>query len=98
MKKGGGKVDITIEKEKNQLIITVADDGLGIEKNKLLALIEAMSDDKFSMAENFLDNSKIGVINVHRRIRLLYGKDYGLKIESKEGMWTIVTIKVPANI
>ena len=98
MKKGGGTVDITIKKENNQLIITVADDGLGIEKSKLLALIEDMSDDKFPEAENFLDNSKIGVINVHRRIRLLYGKDYGLKIESQEGMWTIVTIKVPANI
>lgn len=98
MKKGGGTVYITIKKENDQLIITVADDGLGIEKNKLLALIEAMSDDKFSEVENFLDNSKIGVINVHRRIRLLYGKDYGLKIESQEGMWTIVTIKVPANI
>ncbi|MGH4140715.1 cache domain-containing sensor histidine kinase [Clostridium sp.] len=98
MKKGGGTVTITIKKENNQLIITVADDGLGIEKNKLLALIEAMSDDKFSGHENFLDNSKIGIINVHRRIRLLYGKDYGLKIESKEGIWTIVTITVPVNI
>lgn len=97
MKKGGGTVKITIKKENNQLIITVADDGLGIEKNKLLALIEAMSDDKFSEVENFLDNSKIGVINVHRRIRLLYGKEYGLKIESEEGKWTIVTIKVPIS-
>ncbi|MGH4124660.1 MAG: cache domain-containing sensor histidine kinase [Clostridium sp.] len=98
MKKGGGTVDITIKKENNQLIITVVDDGLGIEKSKLLALIEDMSDDKFSESENILDNSKIGIINVHRRIRLLYGKEYGVKIESKEGMWTIVTIKVPGNI
>lgn len=98
MKKGGGTVAITINKEEDKLIITVADNGLGIEKSKLLALIDDMGDDKFSNAENILDNSKIGVINVHRRIRLLYGKDYGLKIDSKEGMWTIVTITVPANI
>ena len=98
MKKGGGTVAITIKKDGNQLIITVADDGLGIEKSKLLALLDDMSDDKFSDIDNILDNSKIGVLNVHRRIRLLYGNDYGLKIESQEGMWTVVTIKVPANI
>ncbi len=98
MKKGGGTVDITIKKEGNQLIITVADDGLGIEKSKLLMLLDDMSDDKFSDIDNILDNSKIGVLNVHRRIRLLYGSEYGLKIESQEGMWTIVTIKVPTNI
>jgi len=91
MKKGGGTVDIIIKKENNELFITVADDGLGIEKNKLLALIEAMN------GNTFIDNSKIGVINVHRRIKLLYGKDFGLEIESLEGKGTIVSIKVPAT-
>lgn len=98
MKKGGGTVDIIIKKNNNQLFITVADDGLGIEKSKLLSLVEDMNDENFLDRENFLDNSKIGVINVHRRIKLLYGSDYGLKIESQEGKGTVVTIKVPANI
>jgi len=98
MKKGGGTVDIIIKKENNQLFITVADDGLGIGKDKLQALLKEMNDEKFSEMDHLLDNSKIGVINVHRRIKLLYGNDYGLKIESEEGKGTIVTIKVPANI
>ena len=98
MKKGGGTVDIIIKKENNQLFITVSDDGLGIEEDKLLSLIQDMNDENFSDGKNTLDNSKIGIINVHRRIKLLYGKDYGLKIESQKDKGTIVTIKVPANI
>jgi two-component system, sensor histidine kinase YesM len=98
MKKGEGTVDIIIKNENNQLLIIVADDGLGIEKTKLQALLEDMNEEKSSEEENILDNSKIGIINVHRRIKLLYGKDYGLEIESQEGKGTIVTIKVPVSI
>lgn len=98
MKKGGGTVNIIIKKDNNQLFITVSDDGLGIEKSKLLSLLEAMNDEHSSELEKILDNSKIGILNVHRRIKLLYGKDYGLKIESQEGKGTVVTINVPANL
>ena len=54
--------------------------------------------------ENILtDNSKVpkhgsgvGVINVHSRIRLMFGEEYGLSIESEPDEGTRVTIRIPA--
>ena len=49
------------------------------------------------------DNSKVpkhgsgvGVINVHSRIRLMFGEEYGLSIESEPDEGTRVTIRIPA--
>ena len=49
------------------------------------------------------DNSKVpkhgsgvGVINVHSRIRLMFGEKYGLSIESEPDEGTRVTIRIPA--
>ena len=39
----------------------------------------------------------IGIINTHSRIRLQYGKQYGIRIESREGDGTTVIISVPVE-
>ena len=38
----------------------------------------------------------IGIINVNERIKLTYGDDYGVEIDSTEGLGTDVFIKIPA--
>ena len=40
--------------------------------------------------------SGVGVINVHSRIRLMFGEEYGLFIESEPDEGTKVTIRIPA--
>jgi two-component system, sensor histidine kinase YesM len=98
MKKGHGTINIKIEKIKDILSIQVTDDGLGIEENTLSKLKEAMADDNYLDREiTMRDNSSIGVLNVHRRIRLLYGKEYGVEIHSHAGEGTVVLIKLPAG-
>ena len=37
----------------------------------------------------------MGVLNVHERIQLYYGKEYGLKFSSIEGIGTTVEIRIP---
>jgi two-component system, sensor histidine kinase YesM len=46
---------------------------------------------------NFEENKRrgIGLTNVHRRIALMYGDLYGLRIQSKQGEGTTVTIAIP---
>ncbi len=43
----------------------------------------------------FVKTNSIGLINVHRRLRLKYGPDYGLEIRSTEGTFTEVVIICP---
>ncbi len=64
-----------------ELLITVADNGVGIPAAKLATL--------FTSAEG------IGVKNVHRRLASIYGSGYGLAIASEPGGGTQATIRIP---
>ena len=44
------------------------------------------------------DARSIGMSNVHNRIRLNYGENYGLSVESSKGMGTTITLLMPAVI
>ena len=41
--------------------------------------------------------NKVGIRNVHERLQLHYGKDYGLQIESEEGIGTEVILVMPVK-
>lgn len=76
---GTGTISISHKCENNDIYIYVVDDGVGIPEKKLKAINHGHS---------------IGLLNTDKRIRLFYGDDYGLKIESVEGQYTKVTIKI----
>jgi len=96
MKKGGGTIELSIYKENNIMYISVSDDGLGIDDKTLEKLKAKMDIDVFNNSEDMLcDNSKIGVINVHRRIQLLYGDEYGISIQSQYRQGTTISLKIP---
>lgn len=44
------------------------------------------------------DSKGYGMQNVHYRIRLYYGEEYGLKIESRPGEGTRVVVRIPKRL
>ncbi|MNN77556.1 hypothetical protein D3C81_1940280 [compost metagenome] len=42
-------------------------------------------------------HTSIGVVNVNRRIQMIYGKGYGLLVQSVLGAGTKITIRIPAG-
>lgn len=84
-----GMIIVSGKKKDEDILITIEDNGMGMREEVL---------------ENILtDNSKVpkhgsgvGVINVHSRIRLMFGEEYGLSIESEPDEGTRVTIRIPA--
>ncbi|MEW8973862.1 MAG: histidine kinase, partial [Tissierellaceae bacterium] len=72
----------------DDLLLEIIDDGSGIEKEQLVSIKEMLEGSQ-NMTEH------IGLYNIHRRLILLYGKGYGLEIESEYGEYTKVRIKVP---
>lgn len=70
------------------LTIYLQDNGSGIAPETLAVLQE-------SLTHNEPPAGHTGLYNVHRRIRLLCGDDYGLEIESEQGRGTRITVRLP---
>lgn len=99
MKKGGGRIEVSISRENETLLITVSDNGLGIEPDILARLKQSLAaEDPAEIDGPPAEGAKIGILNVHRRIKLLYGESYGLEISSEAGIGTTVKIKLPAAV
>lgn len=91
-KEGGGKITVDINKEDGKLVILVQDDGIGIPPEKCRKLNAEIS----NMDNTSIKNS-IGLCNVHHRIVLYYGSEYGINIVSNPGTGTKVYINLPLD-
>ncbi len=82
-----GKVIIKCYSDNNKLIIKVMDNGKGIKDSHIGKMRENLN--KSSLCE------KIGILNVQSRIKLFYGNEFKVSIESELGKGTSVTIRIP---
>ncbi len=95
---------INVSEDENEdagIIIRLRDNGMGIKAARLERLNEMIHTDNSNgiSSEKKAGNGKqafgIGLRNVHQRIRLYYGKQYGLHVYSREGHFTEVVITLP---
>ncbi len=88
-KRGGGNISIEGKDAGDHIEICVRDNGIGMETGRLNEVREAIS-------SGSSEESKIyGLYNVNERIRLGFGEEYGLIINSTYGDGTDVTIVLP---
>ncbi|MBM7570079.1 cache domain-containing sensor histidine kinase [Aquibacillus albus] len=92
-KKSGGIIEIIAFNESNSLVIIVADNGQGMDNNKLSNVLSKVN--KFGVQSK---ESGIGLNNIAQRIRLMYGAEYRIAIESEVGIGTTVILNLPLNI
>ncbi len=89
-KSDGGTVVIESALEGENLLLTITDDGAGMDE-------ETLDRVRTKCGRNVVkDGRSIGMSNVHNRIRLNYGEGYGLVLESSKGIGTTVTLVMPA--
>jgi two-component system, LytTR family, sensor kinase len=75
----GGMIRVRSRAAEGRLHVTVEDDGVGISENRLATLFE----------------QGIGVSNVNERLKVLFGADYRMWVESKPGEGTTTGIEIP---
>lgn len=84
-KPGQGTVQITVRKDDNEMLIVIRDDGVGIDpalQSKVLT-------------PGFGSGNGVGLSNVHERLKVLFGEEYGLRIVSVPGEGTSVYVRIP---
>lgn len=90
-KREGGIVRITARrKDSETLELTVADNGIGMDRDPFLAPVESR--------EGKRRLSGIGLSNVRGRLQSIYGQPYGIAIESERGVGTTCTIHLPIGV
>lgn len=90
-----GIIRISLKKDDNNLVFTITDNGLGMKPEQLKALNDRLQKPLHPPTEGSVQKH-IGVINVHNRIRLYFGDQYGLRYEAVAGGGLSVTIQIPA--
>jgi len=90
----GGKVVIEVTLTENILILTVSDNGKGMDPKTLSELNARIRSAKMETGE---DGTGIALPNIHKRIQLLFGEEYGVNIYSTLNQGTDVEIVLPAN-
>lgn len=96
----GGRVTIEVIVTEKTLIITVSDNGKGISReqlNKLNAKIRSRDTNPEDGEAGNQRNTGIALPNIHKRIQLLFGEEYGVDIYSTPGQGTDVEVTIPVN-
>ncbi len=84
-----GCITIKIFEKNGCLVVLVEDNGKGMREKRLKQLNEQLN------SAYLLKKEGIGLYNVHQRIKILYGKEYGLEIKSVEDKGTTVVLVIP---
>lgn len=88
-KEQGGKIHVRVTECHGMIVITVADSGIGMSRERLEELRAACRKRKTSKIG-------IGLGNIYKRLHMMYeGAD--LKLYSKDGMGTIIQMKIPGH-
>jgi two-component system sensor histidine kinase YesM len=92
-KRQGGTIVIRARPgEGNEVVLEVEDDGIGFTPEKLAQLRAELADDSGDIRME----SGFGIGNVNKRIRLYYGKQYGISVHSEYNTGTRVSLIIPA--
>ena len=82
-------VSLSVKNEVDTVVITVKDDGNGIEPEKLRQLNADLEE---GCGE---EKGSFGLFSINRRVRLLYGTEYGIFLESEPEKGTSVILRIP---
>lgn len=85
---GTCRIVIHASQHEQELQITIADNGPGIEQAKIDQILAGQFETR---------GTGLGIRNIHERIKLMYGDEYGLRIMSKPGEGTRVILSIPVT-
>jgi two-component system sensor histidine kinase YesM len=93
-----GNIWISAEADRNELILRIADDGVGITSDRLQEIkkkLDGLREERFD--DEMLLAGHVGLVNVSQRLYLNYGELGRLSIESNQQAGTVVEIHLPID-
>ena len=94
---GSAVIVIRAAVEGGDLLLGVHDTGVGMNAAQVRELNGKLCDDSADAGPQSGTGHGIGVANVNARIKLYYGRDYGVRIESRPEQGTTVELRIPLS-
>lgn len=93
-------IRIDARKEGGLFQVFIEDNGTGIKPERLAELRTKLKENRLAEPEETGESQGggIGLMNVHRRIQMVFGEAYGLSIDSKWGRGTCLTMTMPETV
>ncbi|WIV17308.1 sensor histidine kinase [Paenibacillus polygoni] len=95
-KRGKGLIVIGGYLELSAVILTITDNGIGIPPDRL-AMLRHQLEQPLQSEEEEPAEGGFGLQNVHQRLRLYFGCEYGVELESIAGAGTTIFVRIPKN-
>lgn len=90
-KRGEKNIEIKIWQAQGKLYVMVKDDGVGMDAAKINRLLKENDRDLIEKGDS------IGLSNINARLKMIYGEEYGLTVESEPGKGSAVYLTVAAR-
>ena len=92
-RRGGGAISVWAGRvDGDSALVEIEDNGAGFTRQRLDSVRQEIEDEE---GEIRLHEMGFGLENVSKRIKLYYGREYGLSIDSEYGTGTKVTLRIP---
>ncbi|MGN0776455.1 MAG: sensor histidine kinase [Candidatus Ventricola sp.] len=90
-KRGEKRIRISACRTEAEILLTIADNGMGMPR-EIMERVRTIDPE-----QALSTGSSIGLLNIAARLKLLFGREYGLEVESGEEEGTRVTLHIPAS-
>ena len=99
MKESGGFIKITASISDDVLALDIEDNGLGMGLTELEYLMAEINkpEEEGAIHTDGTNHNHVGLRNINRRLKIIYGDEYGLQLESSRGEWTKVRLLIPSE-
>lgn len=94
----GGRIEIVVSEHNEQLKLVISDDGAGIKAERLTALLDLLKQNRYQLInlnEQADKTAGIGLVNVYRRLKIIYRHEFHMEIQSVEQQGTQITLYFP---
>jgi two-component system sensor histidine kinase YesM len=92
---GPRRIRIAISEADGKLRIAVVDDGLGMRPERLAELRAGLAGPGDDLDAG---RRSIGLANTNKRLKLAFGEEYGLSVDSSPGQGTTVIVELPSRV
>lgn len=98
-KRSNGLIEVKIQRTNKRILIYVSDNGSGIQQERLIEINNLLCSFAYNQRLSSYKNQNFGLAlqNINARIKLLYGYEYGITVQSALNIGTQIIINLPAE-